>query len=89
MGLQKDVLDLGSFDTSAFVVGFPLVGSFLQLVILPFCPDSPASLGKRRKVKTHGPERTNKSPAVERLWSPDALNFRQPTKIYLLNLESI
>ena len=51
MGLQKDTLNLGGFDTSAFVVAFPLIGSFLQLAILPFCPDSPASLAFRDLLK--------------------------------------
>ena len=51
LGLQKDTLNLGGFDTSAFVVAFPLIGSFLQLVILPFCPDSPASLAFRDLLK--------------------------------------
>ena len=51
LGLQKDSLELGGFDTSAFVVAFPLIGSFLQLIILPFCPDSPASLAFRDLLK--------------------------------------
>jgi len=51
LGLQKDSLKLGGFDTSAFVVAFPLIGSFLQLVILPFCPDSPVSLAFRNLLK--------------------------------------
>ena len=51
LGLQKDTLNLGGFDTSAFVVAFPLIGSFLQLIILPFCPDSPASLAFRDLLK--------------------------------------
>ena len=51
LGLQKDTLNLGTFDTSAFVVAFPLIGSLLQLVILPFCPDSPASLAFRDLLK--------------------------------------
>lgn len=54
LGLQKDSLDLGRLDTSAFVVAFPLIGSLLQLIILPFCPDSPASLGELNIGHDHG-----------------------------------
>ena len=38
-----------SFKPSAFVVGFPIIGSILQLLILPFLYDSPDSLGKDSK----------------------------------------
>ena len=47
LGLQKDTLTVGHLDTSAFVVIFPLIGSIIQLVTLPFFYDSPSSLDLR------------------------------------------
>ncbi len=35
----------GLMDTSAFVVGFPIIFALFQLIILPFVYDSPDSLG--------------------------------------------
>ena len=35
----------GLMDTSAFVVGFPIIFAVCQLLILPFVYDSPDSLG--------------------------------------------
>ena len=38
-------MNLGSLDHGAFVVGFPIIGSFLQCLLLPLVYDSPVSLG--------------------------------------------
>ena len=47
IGLKKDTLTVGRLDTSAFVVIFPMIGSIIQLVTLPFFYDSPSSLNLR------------------------------------------
>lgn len=39
----------GKLKIGAFAVGFPIIGSILQLVILPFVYDSPDSLGNTSK----------------------------------------
>ena len=43
---HKDFAVAYSLESSAFVVVFPIIGSFLQLLILSFVYDSPDSLGK-------------------------------------------
>ena len=44
--------DLGALKSSAFVVGFPILGSILQIIILPFVYDSPDSLGTHSNITT-------------------------------------
>ena len=45
LGMTQHQFDFGTLKSSAFVVGFPLLGSISQLIILPFVYDSPDSLG--------------------------------------------
>ena len=45
LGMTQKSFDLGPLKSSAFVVAFPILGSILQLIILPFVYDSPDSLG--------------------------------------------
>ena len=51
LSLERRKLHLGELNQSGFVVCFPLIGSFIQLCILPFLHDSPSSLGKNSKHK--------------------------------------
>ena len=45
LGLTASDMELGSLDNGAFVVGFPILGSILQCLLLPLVYDSPVSLG--------------------------------------------
>ena len=45
LGLTAPNMNLGQLDSSALVVGFPIIGSLLQIIILPWFYDSPSSLG--------------------------------------------
>ena len=38
-------MKLGTLDSAAFVVGFPILGCILQCMLLPLVYDSPVSLG--------------------------------------------
>ena len=44
-GMTHKDFAFASLESSAFVVVFPIIGSFLQLLILSFVYDSPDSLG--------------------------------------------
>ena len=46
LGLTAPDMHLGALDNAAFVVGFPIIGSVLQCLLLPFVFDSPVSLGR-------------------------------------------
>ena len=43
-------MNLGALDNAAFVVGFPIIGSVLQCLLLPFVFDSPVSLGRIKNI---------------------------------------
>ena len=45
LGLTASDMKLGSLDSAAFVVGFPILGCILQCMLLPLVYDSPVSLG--------------------------------------------
>ena len=56
LGLERRNLELGDLNQSGFVIGFPLIGSIIQLCILPFLYDSPSSLewnSKNFKIKKY------------------------------------
>ena len=53
LGMMKNNFDFGGkLKIGAFAVGFPIIGSILQLLILPFVYDSPDSLGKHSNILT-------------------------------------
>ena len=53
LGMMKNNFDFGGkLKIGAFAVGFPIIGSILQLLILPFVYDSPDSLGKHSNMLT-------------------------------------
>ena len=46
LGMTKNQFGFGGkLKIGSFAVGFPIIGSILQLLILPFVYDSPDSLG--------------------------------------------
>ena len=47
---MKTRLSVGGLEPTAFIVAFPLIGSFIQLLILPFMYDSPDSLAQRKLI---------------------------------------
>ena len=53
LGLTAPNMDLGQLDSSALVAAFPIIGSLLQIIILPWVYDSPASLGFVLLVMSH------------------------------------
>ena len=53
LGLTAPNMDLGQLDSSALVAAFPIIGSLLQIIILPWVYDSPASLGIVLLVMSH------------------------------------
>ena len=46
VGLPQLAIE-SSLNSQAFVLGLPLVFGLVQLVLLPFCPDSPAYLSEK------------------------------------------
>ena len=55
LGMTQKGFDLGALKSSAFVVGFPILGSILQVIILPFVYDSPDSLGTHSNIANGSP----------------------------------
>ena len=47
-------MTFGQLDSGALVVAFPIIGSLLQIIILPWVYDSPASLGHVQKIIIQG-----------------------------------
>ena len=51
LGMTKNKFGFGGkLEIGAFAVGFPIIGSILQLLILPFVYDSPDSLGNNSHI---------------------------------------
>merc|ERR1711953_401098 len=51
LGLTASDMKLGTLDSAAFVVGFPILGCILQCMLLPLVYDSPVSLASRQQVE--------------------------------------
>ena len=50
LGMARKSLSVGILEPAAFIIAFPLLGSFMQLLILPFMYDSPDSLAQRNLI---------------------------------------
>ena len=48
--MARKSLSVGILEPAAFIIAFPLLGSFMQLLILPFMYDSPDSLAQRNLI---------------------------------------
>ena len=48
--MARKSLSVGDLEPAAFIIAFPLLGSFMQLLILPFMYDSPDSLAQRNLI---------------------------------------
>ena len=50
LGMARKSLSVGNLEPAAFSIVFPLLGSFMLLLILPFMYDSPDSLTQKNLI---------------------------------------
>ena len=50
ISLPQLMIESDGLDPAAFVLGMPLVIGAVQVLVLPFCPDSPVYLATKEKI---------------------------------------